>query len=129
LLSLPSWVVARSTPLHCLKTMPAEKTKARLFEPMLLLATGSLPEGSDWGYELKLDGYRATGFKRNGKVHLRSRNNKEFAVSKLIYVARTRTDSRRHYARNCFGAFVDSRPQSVRSPICRKLEAVPGERA
>lgn len=35
------------------------KTKARFFEPMLLLATSSLPEGDDWEYELKLDGYRA----------------------------------------------------------------------
>jgi hypothetical protein len=28
--------------------MPAEKTETRFFEPMLLLATGSLPEGDDW---------------------------------------------------------------------------------
>lgn len=46
---------------------------------MLLLGIGSLPEGDDWEYELKLDGYRATGFKSGGKVHLRSRNNKDFA--------------------------------------------------
>ena len=46
---------------------------------MLLLATTSLPEGEDWAYELKLDGYRAITFKNNGRVHLRSRNNKDFA--------------------------------------------------
>jgi ATP-dependent DNA ligase len=56
------------------------KTRARFFEPMLLFATSSLPEGNEWEYELKLDGYRAIGFKSNGKVHLRSRNNKDFAV-------------------------------------------------
>jgi ATP-dependent DNA ligase len=56
------------------------RTKARFFEPMLLLATNSLPDGNEWEYELKLDGYRAIGFKSNGKVHLRSRNNKDFAV-------------------------------------------------
>jgi len=31
-------------------------------------------------YELKLDGYRAVAFKRNGAVHLRSRNDNDFAV-------------------------------------------------
>jgi bifunctional non-homologous end joining protein LigD len=47
---------------------------------MLLLAIDSLPEGDEWEYELELDGYRAIGFKSNGKVHMRSRNNKDFAL-------------------------------------------------
>ena len=45
---------------------------------MLLLRTDSLPSGEQWLYELKLDGYRAIAFKRNGKLHLRSRNNHDF---------------------------------------------------
>jgi ATP-dependent DNA ligase len=60
--------------------MPTENTKARFFEPMLLLSTSSLPEGEGWEYELKLDGYRAIGFNSNGRVYLRSRNNKDFAL-------------------------------------------------
>jgi ATP-dependent DNA ligase len=60
--------------------MPTEKTKAHFFEPMLLLATNSLPEGKEWEYEVKLDGYRAIAFKSNNSVHLRSRNNKDFGV-------------------------------------------------
>jgi ATP-dependent DNA ligase len=35
--------------------------KAEFVEPMMLLAAETLPEGSDWAYELKLDGYRALG--------------------------------------------------------------------
>jgi ATP-dependent DNA ligase len=38
---------------------------------MLLLRTDRLPEGEDWSYELKYDGYRAVAFKTDGKVHLR----------------------------------------------------------
>ena len=45
---------------------------------MLLLRTDSLPAGEQWLYELKLDGYRAVAFKRNGAVHLRSRNDNDF---------------------------------------------------
>lgn len=46
---------------------------------MLLLRTSALPEGADWQYELKLDGYRAVAMKTNGKVQLRSRNNNDFS--------------------------------------------------
>jgi len=51
---------------------------ARFIQPMLLLRTDTLPSGEQWLYELKLDGYRAIGFKRNGAVHLRSRNDNAF---------------------------------------------------
>jgi ATP-dependent DNA ligase len=74
--------LARSTgKCQAVESMITPKpTKARFFEPMLLLATHALPEGDDWEYELKLDGYRAIGFKTKGRVHLRSRNNKDFAA-------------------------------------------------
>jgi ATP-dependent DNA ligase len=51
--------------------------KASFFEPMLCLATSSLPEGPEWEYELKLDGYRALAIKTGKHVQLRSRNNKD----------------------------------------------------
>jgi len=54
------------------------RSAARFIEPMLLLRTDSLPSGEQWLYELKLDGYRAIGFKRNGAAHLRSRNDNDF---------------------------------------------------
>ena len=55
-------------------------SKATFVEPMLCLATSKLPEGAQWQYELKLDGYRALGFKTRGKAHFRSRNNKDFST-------------------------------------------------
>jgi DNA ligase D-like protein (predicted ligase) len=46
---------------------------------MLLLRTDALPDGEQWLYELKLDGYRAIAFKRDGRIHLRSRNDNDFS--------------------------------------------------
>jgi bifunctional non-homologous end joining protein LigD len=51
---------------------------AEFIEPMLLRPTPQLPDGASWSYELKLDGFRAVAFKSGGRVHLRSRNNKDF---------------------------------------------------
>ncbi|HEV3278439.1 MAG TPA: hypothetical protein VG860_16590, partial [Terriglobia bacterium] len=52
---------------------------ARFIEPMLLLRTEALPEGANWLYEIKLDGYRALAIKSGGNIHLRSRNDNDFA--------------------------------------------------
>jgi ATP-dependent DNA ligase len=54
--------------------------KAAFIEPMLLLRAERLPEGPEWVYELKLDGYRASAIKSGGKVHLRSRNGNDFSA-------------------------------------------------
>jgi ATP-dependent DNA ligase len=55
--------------------------EAAFIPPMLLLRTHTLPEGPQWRYELKHDGYRAVAFKSGGRLFLRSRNNKDFADS------------------------------------------------
>ena len=47
---------------------------------MLLLRTEKLPEGPDWQYEVKFDGYRALAIKSGGTVQLRSRNDNDFSV-------------------------------------------------
>jgi ATP-dependent DNA ligase len=54
---------------------------------MLLLRTERLPEGPNWLYELKLDGYRALAFKSYGVAHLRSRNHKIFDAKCPVIVA------------------------------------------
>ncbi len=56
----------------------AEPTSAHFIEPMLCLAVSELPNGSQWEYELKLDGYRAIGLKTRGRALLLSRNRKDF---------------------------------------------------
>src|SRR5215471_7555453 len=58
--------------------MASAKTTARFIPPMLLLRRERLPEGPEWLYELKLDGYRALAIKTGGKVHLRLRNDNDF---------------------------------------------------
>jgi DNA ligase D-like protein (predicted ligase) len=58
----------------------AARVKAKFIEPMLLLRTDRLPEGEEWAYEIKWDGYRSIAIKSAGKVHLRSRNDHDFSA-------------------------------------------------
>jgi ATP-dependent DNA ligase len=50
------------------------KIAVSFIHPMLALSASSLPEGPEWEYELKLDGYRALAIKTGKHVQLRSRN-------------------------------------------------------
>ena len=51
----------------------------RFVEPMQCLSVAKLPEGPDWQYEIKLDGYRALGIK-SGRARLISRNGNDFSA-------------------------------------------------
>src|SRR5262249_4879937 len=51
---------------------------AAFIEPMECLAVPIVPNGSEWVYEIKLDGYRALGIKSDRGVTLVSRRNNPF---------------------------------------------------
>src|ERR1700732_3589555 len=53
---------------------------AHFVEPMQCLAVAKLPEGPDWEYEIKFDGYRALGIRSGSRVRLESRNGNDFSA-------------------------------------------------
>src|SRR5712671_3639680 len=57
-----------------------ERAIDHFIEPMACLAVAEVPAGSEWEYELKFDGYRAIAFKTRNRVHLASRNGKDFSL-------------------------------------------------
>ena len=59
---------SRSTP---------QRTSPAFITPMAAQVVKALPDGDDWIYELKFDGYRALVIKDEQRVELRSRKNKD----------------------------------------------------
>src|SRR3954463_13271073 len=49
----------------------------RFVPPMAAQTTTELPEGPEWVYEVKFDGYRAVLMKTDDTIDIRSRNNKD----------------------------------------------------
>ena len=62
--------------MRSFRSLPSRE--AGFVEPMECLAVPKLPDGSDWVYEIKLDGYRALAIKANGKLSLYSRKRTSF---------------------------------------------------
>ena len=54
-----------------------KQSHLRFVEPMECLIMSKLPEGPEWSYEIKLDGYRAQALCDGGKTQLLSRNGKD----------------------------------------------------
>ena len=57
--------------------MPRSLSAPTFVEPMAAKVVEELPEGEQWLYEVKWDGYRALLMKDGDRVSIRSRNNKE----------------------------------------------------
>jgi DNA ligase D-like protein (predicted ligase) len=62
--------------MRSLRSLPSRE--AGFIEPMECLAVATLPDGPDWVYEIKLDGYRALAIHSKGKLSLCSRRRKSF---------------------------------------------------
>jgi DNA ligase D-like protein (predicted ligase) len=58
---------------------PLLKRKAEFIAPMECALVSKLPDGPQWAYEVKLDGYRAGAVKSGGNLFLLSRRQKSFS--------------------------------------------------
>lgn len=56
---------------------PNKRQTPTFVTPMAALLVDVLPEGPEWSYELKLDGYRALIIKDGASIRIRSRNDKD----------------------------------------------------
>ena len=63
--------------MRSLRSIPSRE--AGFIEPMECLAVAKLPDGPEWVYEIKLDGYRALAINADGKLRLYSRRQKSFS--------------------------------------------------
>jgi bifunctional non-homologous end joining protein LigD len=67
---------------------PEKRQIPRFITPMAALSVDALPEGCEWSYELKLDGYRALIIKDGASVQIRSRNDKDLMYQTVVAAGR-----------------------------------------
>ena len=61
----------------CVPRSPQPETSPHFIQPMAARLVDKLPEGDEWMYEVKFDGYRALLLKDGDKIRIRSRNDKD----------------------------------------------------
>jgi ATP-dependent DNA ligase len=78
---------------------PSKVSTSNLFslEPMLCEGVERPPEGREWRYELKLDGYRAIGRKSGRSTQLWSRQSERFRAPLSSYRENDRGPAARHH--------------------------------
>jgi ATP dependent DNA ligase domain len=57
--------------------VPLKRQSPTFIKPMTAIVVQALPEGEQWSYEVKFDGYRALIIKDGDRVQIRSRNNND----------------------------------------------------
>jgi bifunctional non-homologous end joining protein LigD len=67
---------------------PDKRQTPNFVTPMAALLVDVLPEGPEWSYELKLDGYRALIIKDGASLRIRSRNDKDLMYPTVVAAAR-----------------------------------------
>lgn len=60
---------------------PRAKHTPSFVQPMAARVVDRLPEGDEWTYEVKLDGYRALILKHDTRIQIRSRNDKDLTAA------------------------------------------------
>ena len=78
--------VARKSPSASKRTASKRANYAKFIETMDCLPVARVPEGAQWTYEIKLDGYRLEAIKSKGKVTVYSRR-RNVLNAKFGYIA------------------------------------------
>jgi bifunctional non-homologous end joining protein LigD len=89
-----NWLIVRKRE----QAAPERRDHSRRYEPMLATLATELPQGPDWLFEPKWDGYRALAYVREGDVELRSRRDNDL-TERFVEIAK-------------------ALPRAVRSPNC-----------
>ena len=93
-ISIPAPVSLRretkSGPALDVRQSTATRPKARFITPMAAQVVDALPDGDDWIYEVKFDGYRALIVKNGDRIEIRSRNDKDLTAAYPGIVAAAR---------------------------------------